>query len=331
MAQPDTDQAPTTPAEATPAAHPDARLAALSQAADPMLLAFGGESDPPPPAPPDGETAATPPAPPPAGHPAAAQPEPARQTPPDADTAAPEELLAYARQHPTWAKAIGLEVRQHIQRRNVEFQREQEARQQAEYETQVARQQTQAAQEQAQQAATYYDALYDDDDPRHLDALAYFAQLGVQPMEIRNIVGSPVVQQHVRTVASEAAQQAAQQATREANDAAITAALKDPTLGHLGAQALNAVWLDTEDMTIPGFYTRAHRAAGWLDPKQVAELRQAAEAAARTQYARGYPPAEGSVVPNGDASGGASPYVPPNKQDIDPVEFYARAFGGGRT
>lgn len=332
-----------------------ARLEALAKSSDPMALAFGAtpraeadladsDGDAPPAQP------ATPPAVTPAGHTApatqprqpdptpqsrpqtpavtqrvtrAAQPQPQTDGTPDFDTASPEELRAWAQRHPNMAKAMGLEVREHIQRRDAQFQREQQARQQAEEQARVAQQQAEQAAEQARRSAELYPAYYDMEDPRHLEALRHFAELGVQPVEIRQVLESPVVQQHVRAVAGEQAQQAAQYAADAATRAAILAAAQHPLLKQLGTDGLEAVWQECDD-TVAGFYDLAFKKAGYLSPDSAKTYRQAAEEDARSRVYGEHPPSEASVVTREHMGNGIA--LPSDKSKIDPTALFQREF-----
>jgi hypothetical protein len=308
-------QATATPPGATPApGHPDARLEAIASAPDPMLAAFGGmqrtpEEDEQPPA-----DDATPPD---EGHPAPEpQPEPSEPsgpTVPDFDTASPDELRAWARQHPQMAKALGLEVRDHIQRQQVRLQQEQQARQQAE-------QQAEQARAHAERVGAFYEAFYDEDNPLHLDALRFFGQQGVQPIEVQKVLNSPIVSQHVSAYAQQVAAAAMEQATADA----IRAAAAFPTFKALDGEALEAAW-QASDGSVPDFYEQSFRKAGWLDPAGAAEFRKAAQEEARTKVFGEYPPADGSLVGATASRSNGTP-IPADPSQIDPTEWFTRAF-----
>lgn len=316
-----------------------ARLEAIAKSPDPMAAAFGTALDSPVEAPKDGTQAPPPPPATPGGNPGegtdpkAAEP---RAQPPDPDTASPEELRAYAKAHPNWSKAMGLEVRDYAQRRGVELQREQQARQAAEQQAAYAQQQAQQAAEQARLATEYYEAFYDEDSPQHLDALRFYAQLGVQPVEIQRVIGSPVVQQHVAQAQQQAANQAAYQAEQSSYAAAIRAASDHPLLGKLGADGLEEAWKATSwpadgrmtPATVLEFYEHALQKAGYLDPKAAEDFRMAARQEAQTRVFGDYPPAEGSVVPNGTHSGNGLA-IPFDKTKIDPHDMLLRGFSRG--
>lgn len=315
-----------------------ARASALSRDPDPMLAAFTGQPTPPEDArsaavvttegaPQAAPGTATPPPVTPGGNLAANDaprtPEPSPQPPastPDFDHASPEDIRAWAQKHPVASKAMGLEVREQLQRRDAQMQNERQARAAAEQQAQAAQQQAAQAQEQARLSTELYGAYYDQDDPRHLDALRHFADLGVAPVEIQQVIASPVVQQHVGQVANMVAQQAQQQAFA----ASIQAAANDPLLGALGEDALEDVW-QASDGTITGFYRDAYRKAGYLDPKTAQEFRAAAREEANSRVYGNYPPAEGSVVQGGNASPAAT-RVPADKRQIDPTEWFTRGF-----
>lgn len=322
-----------------------ARLETLAKSPDPLAAAFGllptggvpGETAPQE-APKDTAAASPPPPVSPGGNPEV-QPkskaaEPKAQSP-DPDTASPEELRAYAKQHPNWAKAIGLEVRDYAQKRGQELQREQQARAEADNRAAQAQQAAEAAAEQARLATEYYEPYYDEEHPEHLDALRFYAQLGVAPMEIQKVIESPVVQQHVGTVANQYAQQAAAQAQYGTLAATIQAAESHPVLGALGEEGLRAVWEDTPwegqltPKVVADFYERAYLKLGYLAPKAAEEFKKtysaAADKAASTRAWGDYPPAEGSVVPNGTyPQGGLS--LPTDKTKIDPDDLFLRGF-----
>jgi hypothetical protein len=340
-------------------AHTVARLEALAKSPDPMGAAFGAatlaapvQTVPAPAAateaPKAKDAPATPPPATPGGNPADPRPQPDGAEPPprprpqapDPDTASPDELRAYARQHPNWAKAMGLEVRDHLQKRTAELQREQAARQQAEANAKAANDLAQQNAEQARMATELYDAYWDEEDPRHLDALRFYAQLGVQPMEIQKVIGSPVVQQHVGLVAQQAAQDAANQAAYQAEQAALATSIQSaaahPVLGTLGDDALEKVWQEVElpadgrltPAVVAEFYDRAYLKAGYMTPSAAEQFRKeykaAAEASARTKVYGEQQPAEGSVVAAGLFNDGRS--IPTDKKLLDPMELLTRGF-----
>lgn len=331
-------------------AHTVARLEALAKSPDPLGAAFGAVPAPAvaAEAPKAADRPATPPPATPGGNPAEPQPQPegaepppqSRPQPPDPDTASPEELRAYARQHPNWAKAMGLEVRDHLQKRSAELQREQAARQQAEANARVAQEQAAANAEQARMATELYDAYWDEEDPRHLDALRFYAQLGVQPMEIERVIGSPVVRQHVGLVAQQAANDAANQAAYQAEQTslatAIQSAAQHPVLSKLGDDALEKVWQEVElpadgrltPAVVAEFFDRAYLKAGYMTPSAAEQYRKdyktAAEKAAQTRVYGEQQPAEGSVVTAGLFNDGRA--IPTDKRQLDPMELLTRGF-----